>query len=70
MVTVPFDSPSHSKGDGLFRSATFVESCSDWDVFRNCQKILWKDIINLVTSVAASKFCVLVLFGIDVFILY
>ena len=68
VVLVSIGFPINSKQDAPFHRITSEYSCANWDsLCDNLKDVLWEDIFELSAS-AASEFCELVQFGIDVYI--
>ena len=68
VVLVSIGFPINSKQDAPFHRITLEYSCANWDsLCDNLKDVLWEDIFELSAS-AASEFCELVQFGIDVYI--
>ena len=69
VVSISSDFPSNSQRNALFHDIPCNYSCAGWDSLRDhLRDDPWEDIFKLGVSASASKFCVLVQIGIDVYI--
>ena len=69
VVSVSIDFPSNSQRDVAFHRIAYDYSRADWDGLRYYLRYVpWDDVFRDDASAAASKFCVWLQVGIDVYI--